>query len=53
MAISEALAAEPAVIDPDEFARRGYPHELWSRLRAEAPVLRVVPVVEDINERIK
>ena len=41
MAISEALAAEPAVIDPDEFARRGYPHELWSRLRAEAPVLRV------------
>jgi cytochrome P450 len=25
-------------IDPDRYARDGYPHEVWSRLRREAPV---------------
>jgi cytochrome P450 len=26
------------LIDPERFAARGYPHELWTRLRADAPV---------------
>lgn len=41
MAKSGALAFESAVVDPDEFARRGYPHDLWSQLRAKGPLLRV------------
>jgi cholest-4-en-3-one 26-monooxygenase len=31
------------LVDPERFARRGYPHELWTKLRAEAPVLRLEP----------
>jgi cytochrome P450 len=31
------------LIDPESFARDGYPHELWKRLRAEAPVARFEP----------
>jgi hypothetical protein len=26
------------LLDPARYARHGYPHELWTRLRAEAPV---------------
>jgi cholest-4-en-3-one 26-monooxygenase len=26
------------LVDPDRFGRRGYPHALWARLRAESPV---------------
>jgi cholest-4-en-3-one 26-monooxygenase len=26
------------LVDPERYARRGYPHEVWTRLRAEAPV---------------
>jgi cholest-4-en-3-one 26-monooxygenase len=26
------------LVDPDRYARRGYPHDVWTRLRAEAPV---------------
>ena len=26
------------LVDPERFARRGYPHAVWTRLRAEAPV---------------
>jgi cytochrome P450 len=26
------------LIDPDRFARNGYPHDVWTRLRAEDPV---------------
>ncbi len=29
------------LIDPDEYARHGYPHAAWRRLRREAPVFRV------------
>ncbi len=29
------------LVDPERYARRGYPHELWTRLRAEAPVTYV------------
>jgi cholest-4-en-3-one 26-monooxygenase len=29
------------LVDPTRFAARGYPHEVWTRLRAEAPVARV------------
>lgn len=29
------------LVDPVRYARRGYPHELWTRLRAEAPVARI------------
>jgi cytochrome P450 len=32
-----------ALVDPDRFARQGYPHELWARLRAEEPVARCEP----------
>lgn len=41
MAKSEALVVESAVVDPDEFARSGYPHERWRRLREAGPLLRV------------
>jgi cholest-4-en-3-one 26-monooxygenase len=26
------------LVDPDRYARRGYPHEVWTQLRAETPV---------------
>jgi len=30
---------DPAdLVDPERYAQRGYPHEVWTRLRAEAPV---------------
>jgi cholest-4-en-3-one 26-monooxygenase len=28
------------LVDPARYARRGYPHEVWTRLRADAPVAR-------------
>src|SRR5262245_55678132 len=31
------------LVDPARFARRGYPHEVWTRLRAEAPVAHFAP----------
>jgi len=34
---------DPAdLVDPERYARDGYPHETWTRLRAEAPVARIV-----------
>jgi cytochrome P450 len=32
-----------ALVDPARYARDGYPHELWTRLRAEEPVARFHP----------
>ncbi|MBK5289268.1 MAG: cytochrome P450 [Acidimicrobiia bacterium] len=29
------------LVDPARYARNGYPHALWTRLRAEAPVARI------------
>jgi cytochrome P450 len=29
------------LVDPQRYAERGYPHEVWTRLRAEAPVAYV------------
>ena len=29
------------LVDPARYARDGYPHALWARLRAEAPVARI------------
>ncbi len=26
------------LVDPGRFERRGYPHDVWARLRAEAPI---------------
>ena len=26
------------LVDPERYARRGYPHDVWTKLRAEAPV---------------
>ena len=26
------------LVDPDRYARRGYPHDVWTKLRAETPV---------------
>src|SRR5262245_22718497 len=31
------------LVDPVRFARNGYPHALWTRLRAEAPVAHFAP----------
>ncbi len=31
------------LIDPARYARRGYPHDAWTRLRAEAPVAYFAP----------
>src|SRR5215831_3896563 len=31
------------LVDPDRYARRGYPHDVWTRLRAEAPVAYLAP----------
>jgi cholest-4-en-3-one 26-monooxygenase len=31
------------LVDPDRYARRGYPHDVWTRLRTEAPVAYVDP----------
>ena len=31
------------LVDPKRYARRGYPHEVWTRLRAEAPVAYFAP----------
>jgi cholest-4-en-3-one 26-monooxygenase len=31
------------LIDPERYARDGYPHEVWTRLRAEAPVAYFAP----------
>ena len=30
------------LVDPVRYARGGYPHEVWTRLRAEVPVARIV-----------
>jgi cholest-4-en-3-one 26-monooxygenase len=32
-----------ALVDADGYARDGYPHDVWTRLRAEAPVARLHP----------
>jgi cholest-4-en-3-one 26-monooxygenase len=32
-----------ALVDPAGYARDGYPHELWTRLRAEEPVAYLTP----------
>jgi cholest-4-en-3-one 26-monooxygenase len=31
------------LVDAERYGRRGYPHEVWTRLRAEAPVARFEP----------
>jgi cytochrome P450 len=31
------------LVDPARYARRGYPHEVWTRLRAEEPVAHFAP----------
>ena len=31
------------LVDPGRYAQRGYPHDVWTRLRAEAPVARFEP----------
>jgi cholest-4-en-3-one 26-monooxygenase len=37
-----ALGIDPLdLVDPARYARRGYPHDVWTRLRSEAPVARV------------
>src|SRR5215470_931088 len=46
---SDALAATiPGIdpldlVEPARFARDGYPHAVWTRLRAEAPVAHFAP----------
>ena len=39
-----ALGIDPSeLVDPDRHASRGYPHDVWTRLRAEAPVAYFTP----------
>ncbi len=33
-----AAAADFNIVHPDEYAEHGYPHDIWTRLRREAPV---------------
>jgi cholest-4-en-3-one 26-monooxygenase len=38
------LAVDPAeLVDPVRWGRDGYPHDLWARMRAEAPVAWIEP----------
>ncbi len=42
--MSLSLDIDPLdLVDPTRFALRGYPHEVWTRLRAEAPVAFIEP----------
>jgi cholest-4-en-3-one 26-monooxygenase len=42
--MAEVAGIDPAdLVDPERFARRGYPHDVWTRLRAVAPVARFEP----------
>jgi cholest-4-en-3-one 26-monooxygenase len=36
-------AHDAQLVDAASYARDGYPHELWTRLRADAPVARIEP----------
>jgi cholest-4-en-3-one 26-monooxygenase len=31
------------LVDAERYGKRGYPHDVWTRLRAEAPVARIEP----------
>jgi cytochrome P450 len=47
-AVDRTAATIPGIdpfdlVDPARFARRGYPHAVWTRLRAEAPVAYFAP----------
>ena len=42
--MAESSGIDPLdLVDPERFAKRGYPHEVWKKLRAEAPVARLEP----------
>jgi cytochrome P450 len=44
MAMATVDGVDPLdLVDPVRFARRGYPHAVWTRLRAEAPVAHFAP----------
>lgn len=38
------VSVDPSdLVDPERWARDGYPHDVWTRLRAESPVARFAP----------
>ena len=37
MTLRHRPLADPACFDPDGFAAHGYPHDVWTRMRAETP----------------
>jgi cholest-4-en-3-one 26-monooxygenase len=40
--VTDAAVIDPQeLVDPARYGQRGYPHELWARMRAEAPVTLV------------
>ncbi len=42
--MSLSLDIDPLdLVDPERFARNGYPHRVWTRLRSEAPVAYIEP----------
>ncbi|MHB1583103.1 MAG: cytochrome P450 [Acidimicrobiales bacterium] len=42
--VESPQAVDPLdLVDPARFAARGYPHELWTRLRREEPVAHMAP----------
>jgi cholest-4-en-3-one 26-monooxygenase len=41
--VAQALSMDTrSLVDPVDYARHGYPHDIWTRLRAEEPVSRWV-----------
>ena len=42
--MTDAAVIDPLeLVDPARYGQRGYPHELWARMRAEAPVAYIEP----------
>ena len=42
--MTDAAVIDPLeLVDPARYGQRGYPHELWARMRAEAPVTYIEP----------
>ncbi len=42
--MTDAAVIDPLeLVDPARYGERGYPHELWARMRAEAPVTYIEP----------
>jgi cholest-4-en-3-one 26-monooxygenase len=41
--VTDAVIDPLELVDPARYGQRGYPHELWARMRSEAPVAFIEP----------